>query len=72
MDDQLEKFIRSMSPDRLMAESDVSMAGEWRAINHSWAAGTAMKRVSAIKGVPLHIMRNICESSFHRLFRYAK
>ena len=33
---QLEKFIRFTSPARLMAESDASMLGERRAINHPW------------------------------------
>ena len=49
LDDQLEKFIRSTSPERLMA-----------------------KRVVAINGVSLHIMRKICESSFCRLLGYVK
>ena len=34
LDDQLEKFIRSTSPERLMAESDAPMVGERRATNH--------------------------------------
>ena len=72
LDDQLEMFIRSTSPERLMAESDVLMVGEHRATNHPWAAGTAFKRIAAIKGVPLPIMRNISESSFRRLFGHAK
>ena len=72
MDDQLERFIRSTSPERLMAESDADMAGERRASNHPWAAGTVLKRIAAIKGVPLHIMRKKCESSFRRLFGHAK
>ena len=72
LDDQLEKFIRSTSPERLMAESDAPMVGERRATNHPWAAGTVWKRIAAIKGVPLPIMRNICQSSFRRLFGHAK
>ena len=52
LDDQLEKFIRSTSPERLMAETDAPM----------------VLRVATIKGVPLPIMRKICESSFRRLF----
>ena len=32
--EQLEKFIRSTSPERLMAESNVPMVGERRATNH--------------------------------------
>ena len=55
----MEKFIRSTSPERLMTESDAAMARERRATNHAWAAGTVMKRVAAIKGVPLPIMWNI-------------
>ena len=65
LDDQLEKFIRSTSPERLMV-------GERRATNHPWAAGTVLKRIAAIKGVPLPIMRKICQSSFRRLFGHAK
>ena len=72
LDDQLEKFIRSTSPERLMAESDAPMVGERRATNHPWAAGTVLKRIAAIKGVPLPIMRKICQSSFRRLFGHAK
>ena len=72
LDDQLEKFIRSTSPEGLMADSDAPMVGERRATNHpSWAAGTVLKRIAAIKGVPLPIMRKICESSFRRLFGHA-
>ena len=40
--------------------------GERRATNHPWAAGTALKRVVAINGVPLPIMRKICETDFRR------
>ena len=72
LDDQLEKFIRSTSPERLMAESDAPMVGERRATNHPWAAGTVLKRIAAIKGFPLPIMRKICQSSFRRLFGHAK
>ena len=72
LDDQLEKFIRSTSPERLMTESDAPMVGERRATNHPWAAGTVLKRIAVIKGVPLPIMRKICESSFCRLFGHAK
>ena len=71
LDDQLEKFICSTSPERLMAESDAPMVGERRATNHPWAAGTVLKRIAAIKGVPLPIMRKICQSSFRRLFGHA-
>ena len=72
LDDQLEKFIRSTSPERLMAESDTPMVGERRATNHPWAAGTVLKKIEAIKGVPLPMMMKICESSFRRLFGHAK
>ena len=72
LDDQLEKSIRFTSPGRLMAESDAPMVGERRATNHPWAAGTVLKNVSSIKGVPLPIMRKIWESSFRRLFGRAK
>ena len=72
LDDQLEKVLRSTSPERIMAESDAPMVGERRATNHPWAAGTVLKRIAAIKGVPLPIMRKICESSFRRLFGHAK
>ena len=72
LDDQLEKFIRSTSPERLMAESDAPMVGERRATNQPWAAGTVLKRIAAIKGVPLPIMRKICQSSFRRLFGHVK
>ena len=34
LDDQLEKFIRSTSPERLMVESDAAMVGERRATNY--------------------------------------
>ena len=71
LDDQVEKFIRSTSPERLMAESDDTMMGERRATNHPWAEGTVPKRIAAIKGVPLPIMRKICECSFRRLFGHA-
>ena len=71
LDDQLEKFIRSTSPERLMAESDALMVGERRATNHPWTAGTVLKRIATIKGVPLPIMMMICESSFRRLFGHA-
>ena len=71
LDDQLEKFISSTSPERLMAESDAPMVGEHRATNHPWAIGTVLKRVATIKGVPLPLMRKICESSFRRLFGHA-
>ena len=54
-----------------MAESDAPMVGERRATNIMWAAGTVLRRI-AITGVPLPIMRNICESSFRRLFGQAK
>ena len=72
LDDQLEKFIRSTSPERLMAESDAPMVGERFATNYPWAAGTVLKRIAAIKGVALPIVRKICESSFCRLFGHAK
>ena len=72
LDDQLEKFIRSTSPERLMAESDAHMVVERHPTNHPWAAGTVLKRIAAIKGVPLPIMRKICQSSFRRLFGHAK
>ena len=42
-----------------MVECDVPMVGERRAVNHPWAAGTVFKRVAAIKGVPLPIMRKM-------------
>ena len=61
LDDQLEKFIRSTSPERLMAESDAPIVGERCATNLPWAVGTVLKRIAAIKGVPLPIMRKICE-----------
>ena len=70
--EQLEKFIRSTSPEQLMAESDAPMVGVRRATNRQWAAGTVLKRISAIKGVPLPIMRKLCESSFRCLFGHAK
>ena len=38
LDDQLDKFSRSTSPERLMAENDVPMVGERRA-NHPWDQG---------------------------------
>ena len=63
LDAQLEKFIRSTSPERLMAESDAPMVEEGRDTNHPWAVGTVLKRIAAIKDVPLPIMRKICESS---------
>ena len=72
LNDQLEKFIRSTSPERLMTESDPPMAGERRATNHRLVAVTVLMRVATIKGVPLPIMRKICESSFCRLFGHAK
>ena len=72
LDDQLEKFNRSTSPERFMAESDAPMVGERHATNHPWAAWTVLKRVAAIMGVPLPIMRKICESSFRRLFGHEK
>ena len=72
LDDQLEKINRSTSPERLMGESDAPMVGERRPTNHQWAAGTVLKRIAATKGVPLPIMRKICESSFRRLFGHAK
>ena len=53
--DQLETFIGSTSPERLMAESDAPMVGEHRATNHPWAAGTVLKRIAEIKGGPLPI-----------------
>ena len=55
-----------------MAESGAPMVGERRAINHPWAAGTVLKIIAAIKGVPLPIMRKICESRFRRLFGHGK
>ena len=65
---------RKMSPGwtSMMAESDAYMVGERRATNHPWAVRTVLKRVAAIKEVPLPIMRKICESSFRRLFMRAK
>ena len=72
LDDQLERFVRSMSPELQMVESDALMVGERRATNHPWAAGTVLKTVAEINGVPLSIMRKICESSFRRLFGRAK
>ena len=62
LDDQLEKFIRSTSPERLMVKSDAPMVGERRATNHPWAA------VTVLKGVPLPIMRNICEYMMSGVF----
>ena len=38
LEDQLEKVIRSTSPERLMAESDASMVGAGRTTNHPWSA----------------------------------
>ena len=52
LDDHLEKFIRSTSPKRLMDESDAPMVGVRRATNHTWAAGSVLKRIAAIKGRP--------------------
>ena len=72
LEDQLQKCIRSTSLERLMAENYASMVEERRATNHPWAAGTVLKRVAAIKGVPLSIMRKTCESSFRRLFGRAR
>ena len=72
LDDKLEKSIRSMSPEQLMAESDAPMVGERRATNHPWAAGTVLERVATSKGVPLPIMMTLCESSFRRLLGHAK
>ena len=73
LDDQLDKFIRSTSPERLMDESDAPMVRERHATNHSWATGTVLKKIAAIKGVPLPIiMRKICESSFRGLFGHEK
>ena len=69
LDDQLERLIRSTLPARFMSENDAPMVGELRATNHPWAA---RKRVTAIKGVPKPIMRNICKSNFHRLFGSAQ
>ena len=40
LDDQREKLICSMSPERLIAP----MVGERGATNHPWAAGTALKK----------------------------
>ena len=57
LDDQLEKFIRFTSPTQLIVESDAPMVVERRATNHPWAAGTVLKRVAAIKGIPLPKMR---------------
>ena len=65
-------FIGSTSPERLMDASDAPMVGERRATNHPWAAGTVLKIIAAINGVPLPIMRKICESSFRRLFGHTK
>ena len=70
--DQLKKLIHSTSPERLITESDAPMVGERRATNHMWSAGTVLERISAINGVPLPLMRKLCESSFPRLFGYAK
>ena len=39
------------------------MVGERRATKHPCAAGTVLKRVRAIKGIPLPIRRKMCESS---------
>ena len=72
LNDQLEKFIRSTSPERLMAGSNAPMVGERRATNHPCAAGTVLKRIAASKGVQLPIMRMVCESIFRRLFGHAK
>ena len=72
LDDLLEKFIRSTSAKRLMSESVSPMVGERRARNDPLPAGTVLKRIAAIKGVPLPIMKKICESSFRRLFGHAK
>ena len=44
LNEQLEKFIRSTSPERLMAESDAPMVGERRATNHLGEAGTVLKK----------------------------
>ena len=42
--DQLEKFIRSTSPERSMAaESDAPLVAERRTTNHPWASGTVLK-----------------------------
>ena len=40
--------------------------------NHPWAAGTVLKRVVAINGVPLPKMRMICRRGFRRLFGRSK
>ena len=72
LDDQMDTFIRSMSPERLISESDAHMVGGHRATNHPWAAGTILVGVALIKGVPLPIMRKICESNFRRLCGHAK
>ena len=47
LDDQLEKFIRSTSSERLMAESDAPMVGERRATNHPLAAGDRFEKNSS-------------------------
>ena len=55
LDDQLENFIRSTSPERLT--TDAPTVGERRATNHPLAPGTVLKRIAVIiyKGFPLPI-----------------
>ena len=59
LDDQLERFIRFTLPERLMTESYSPMMRERRATNHPCVSGTVLKRVAAIKGIPLPIIRKI-------------
>ena len=61
LDDQLEKFILSTSPERLMAESDAPMVGKRRATHHPWAAGTVLKKLQQSRA-----------SYCRRLFGHAK
>ena len=68
LNDKQEKFIRSTAPQRLLPESDAPMVGERRSTNHPWAAGTVLKRMAAIKGVPLPLMKKLSQDNFSRLF----
>ena len=45
--EQLEKLIRSKSPERLMAENNAPMVGECCATNHLWTAGTVIQQSRA-------------------------
>ena len=66
--DILEDFIRSMTLECLLVDSDAPMVGERCTSNHPWAVSTSLARVASVKAIPTPIMTELVRKNFFRLF----